>query len=248
MLLFGKNIVEKKIKFKQYKKIADNKYSYYFQKIKPNKITIIKKLKSFTIHIIKSSKKNIMLINNKRYSLKGGEVFQFENSFAKIESINSMLEMLIVGTKKSQIKRKITKFTNYKNIYKVIKPWGYELWLNGRHKNYSFKKIFLRKGFRTSLQYHVKKKETNLLYNGTAKLIYKKNPKVSNLRVKEKDLGNLKIKSISKISVNPNTLHRIKAISNLTLYEASTPELDDVIRVSDDSKRSNGLIKKEHRN
>ena len=104
MLLFGKNIVEKKIEFKQYKKIADNEYSYYFQKIKPNKITIIKKLKSFTIHIIKSSKRNIILVNNKRYSLKGGEVFQFENSFAKIESINSMLEMLIVGTKKSQIK------------------------------------------------------------------------------------------------------------------------------------------------
>ena len=88
MLLFGKNIVEKKIEFKQYKKIADNEYSYYFQKIKPNKITIIKKLKSFTIHIIKSSKRNIILVNNKRYSLQVEMNDLFYNDNLNIVCIN----------------------------------------------------------------------------------------------------------------------------------------------------------------
>ena len=44
-----------------------------------------------------------------------------------------------------QIKRKSIRITKKNNIYKVNKPWGYELWLNGRHKNYSFKKYFLKK-------------------------------------------------------------------------------------------------------
>ena len=49
------------------------------------------------------------------------------------------------------------------------------------------------------------------------------------------------------ITIKPNTIHRIKALTNLILYEASTPELDDVIRISDDSDRKHGLIKKEHK-
>ena len=35
--------------------------------------------------------------------------------------------------------------------------------------------------------------------------------------------------------------------SNITLFETSTPHLDDVIRVSDDLNRVNGLIKSEHK-
>ena len=31
-----------------------------------------------------------------------------------------------------------------------------------------------------------------------------------------------------------------------TAYETSTPELDDVIRIADDTKRSSGLILSEH--
>ena len=57
------------------------------------------------------------------------------------------LKLLVVGTIKSKLKEKKIKITKKSNIYKVNKPWGYELWLNGRHKNYSFKKIFFEKKF-----------------------------------------------------------------------------------------------------
>ena len=132
-----------------------------------------------------------------------------------------------------QIKRKILGLQK-NNIYKVNKPWGYELWLNGRHKNYSFKKIFLKKNFRTSLQFHKKKMETNIIFNGIAELSYKNNSRIDNLNVTPKNISTKKLSSISKIFVKPNTIHIIKSLTNLTLFEASTPEFDDVIRISDD--------------
>ena len=156
-------------------------------------------------------------------------------------------KIAIVGTIKSKLKEKKIKITKKSNIYKVNKPWGYELWLNGRHKNYSFKKIFLKKNFRTSLQFHKKKMETNIIFDGMAELSYKNSGAIDNLEVTKKDISFKKLSSISKIFVKPNTI-RIKALTNLMLYEASTPELDDVIRISDDFNRKHGLIKKEHKN
>ena len=90
--------------------------------------------------------------------------------------------------------------------------------------------------------------ETNLLYTGTAQLVYKKNKKVHNNKVRNKDLKKQNLKFVSEIFVKPSTLHRIIAKTNIQLFETSTPHLDDVIRVSDDRKRPSGLIKSEHKN
>jgi len=38
----------------------------------------------------------------------------------------------------------------------------------------------------------------------------------------------------------------LKAISDILLYEVSTPHLDDVIRLADDKKRKDGRISTEH--
>ena len=48
------------------------------------------------------------------------------------------------------------------------------------------------------------------------------------------------------IDVEPKTIHRIEAVTDLTLYETSTPHLDDVIRLQDDKSRESGLIQYEH--
>ena len=45
-----------------------------------------------------------------------------------------------------------------------------------------------------------------------------------------------------------NSIHRIRSNSNITLYEISTPEIDDVIRISDDTNRKSGKIFGEHNN
>ena len=131
------------------------------------------------------------------------------------------------------------------------KPWGYEQWLTGvRNKNFAFKKIFLKKGTKTSLQYHVNKIETNFLYNGQAKLhfIDKKIPLLKKNFIKI--INSIKTKKITNnsiINVKPNTIHRLEAITNLILFEVSSPHLSDVVRISDDSNRPDGKIKDEHK-
>jgi mannose-6-phosphate isomerase-like protein (cupin superfamily) len=128
----------------------------------------------------------------------------------------------------------------------VEKPWGNETWLNGRHPAFAFKRIVIHAGHRTSLQYHEFKRETNLLLSGRARLHYKLTD--CELRdVRDRDVATTELTSIAVVDVWPFTLHRIEAVSAITLYEVSTPHLDDVIRVSDDTHRADGLIADEHR-
>ena len=46
--------------------------------------------------------------------------------------------------------------------------------------------------------------------------------------------------------IPPHMVHRIEAITDLIIMEASTLELDDVIRVEDDFNRGDGRIESEH--
>lgn len=247
-MILGKNIIQNNLKFLSRLVLAKTKYSYFFRNIRKNDFYKISQLSSYSVYILDINRKDKIFINKKKIDVSIGDVLQFENTPIVIKSLCKSLKLLIVGTSKSKLKEKSIRITKKNNIYKVNKPWGYELWLNGRHKNYSFKKIFLKKNFRTSLQFHKKKMETNIIFNGIAELSYKNNSRIDNLNVTPKNISTKKLSSISKIFVKPNTIHRIKALTNLTLFEASTPELDDVIRISDDSNRRDGLIKKEHKN
>ena len=51
--------------------------------------------------------------------------------------------------------------------YRVEKPWGYELWLE-LNEFYAYKLIHMKKGFKSSLQWHEKKVETNYVIEGEA--------------------------------------------------------------------------------
>lgn len=127
-------------------------------------------------------------------------------------------------------------------LKRVEKPWGEELWINGRHPGFAFKRIRLNAGHRTSLQYHEFKRETNLLVEGTAKLHYNETAGEHAGPVREVELS-----SIAAIDVSPPVLHRIEAVTDVLLFEVSTPHLDDVIRVSDDAQRPDGFIATEHK-
>ncbi len=111
---------------------------------------------------------------------------------------------------------------------KTEKPWGYEL-LFAHTPKYAGKVIFVKKGHRLSLQYHEKKDETLYIYEGKALL-----------DIEESD-GRLVSKVVQPgecIPVPPFTKHRLKAIEDTTFLEASTPELEDVVRVEDDYGRA----------
>lgn len=110
---------------------------------------------------------------------------------------------------------------------RIDKPWGYEEILvnNGR---YVIKKIFVNKKHRLSLQAHKVKSETLLIHKGKG---------VVTLDGKRVDYDVSGMPKIVDISI-PGTVHRIVAVRDTVIYEVSTPELDDVIRIEDDYGRA----------
>ena len=111
---------------------------------------------------------------------------------------------------------------------KIIKPWGYEILLE-KNKHYMLKKLFMKKGHRCSLQYHKKKRETIFVLKGKLKIFYGK--KINNLKYKI-------FKSNEVLTIQPNVIHRMQAITNTMYLESSTSQLLDVVRLDDDYNRA----------
>ncbi|MFH1284410.1 MAG: cupin [Candidatus Peregrinibacteria bacterium] len=108
------------------------------------------------------------------------------------------------------------------------KPWGREIWFALTDK-YAGKILSVKKGHRYSLQYHEKKSETQYIYKGKVKFTYGTDK--SNLQEKILNSGD-------KIDVYPYTIHRLEALEDSEIFEVSTPELDDVVKLEDDYGRS----------
>jgi mannose-1-phosphate guanylyltransferase len=140
----------------------------------------------------------------------------------------------------------------------VNKPWGNELWIaDGTITPYALKRILFKAGNRTSLQVHEYKVETNYVLSGTGKLY--KSKEIFNLRsfldqgmtpeqVKqyESTLEVIELCPGTIFNVQPGYVHRVVATTDLEFIEASTTELDDVIRLQDDAGRTHGRIQSEH--
>src|SRR3989338_1967761 len=128
---------------------------------------------------------------------------------------------------------------NFSAVKKVNKPWGFELWLSDASDTpYAFKILYLIKGAKTSLQIHKEKSEHNCIFSGTVRVYYE-SAKEGSLRSMELGAGHV-------VKVLPNTVHRVEALTDVVLIEASSPELDDVVRLDDDYKRPDGRIASEH--
>ena len=105
---------------------------------------------------------------------------------------------------------------------RVEKPWGHEL-IWARTDRYVGKILHVRKGHRLSLQYHVRKDETIHLLSGRMTLVLDDG---SGLAEREMRPG-------ESCHILPGTRHRMIAIEDCDILEASTPELDDVVRLED---------------
>ncbi len=108
------------------------------------------------------------------------------------------------------------------------KPWGREIWF-AQNEKYAGKILELNKGHRYSLQYHEQKKETQYIYSGLVKMIYGTN---------QDNLKEIILKQGDKFDVNPYTIHRAEALEDSQIFEVSTPELTDVVKLQDDYGRS----------
>lgn len=133
--------------------------------------------------------------------------------------------------------------------YRVDKPWGFEVWYteNLPSPNYALKQIHMREGFRSSLQSHEHKAETNVIVEGGARVLNgMKAPQDPAARVDQEAIpADVAGPGFAWTSA-PRVLHRVIATHDYTAIEISTPELDDVIRWSDDALRSSGRIASEH--
>ncbi|MBI2836288.1 MAG: cupin domain-containing protein [Chloroflexi bacterium] len=111
--------------------------------------------------------------------------------------------------------------------HRVEKPWGYELILAHTPK-YAGKLIFVKKGHRLSLQYHRQKDESFYVHEGKA---------IIEMDGHDGEMIEIIIETGCCIRIRPMIRHRLKALEDTTLFEFSTPELDDIERLSDDYGR-----------
>ena len=109
----------------------------------------------------------------------------------------------------------------------IEKPWGKEEVLEINEK-YMVKKLTMFAGKKCSLQYHNFKKETIYILSGKLRIYIGKN---------EKELDSKIYLPGESITLNPGEIHRMEGIEESVYLEASTPEMDDVVRIIDDYNR-----------
>jgi mannose-6-phosphate isomerase len=106
--------------------------------------------------------------------------------------------------------------------YRVEKPWGHEvIW--ARTDRYVGKILHVEAGHVLSLQYHDRKDES--IYVLAGEII---------LRLQQDDtLIERRLAQGEAFHIRPKLIHQFEAVVTSDLLEASTPELDDVVRLRD---------------
>ena len=106
--------------------------------------------------------------------------------------------------------------------YRVEKPWGHEI-IWAKADRYVGKILHINPGHVLSLQYHNKKDES--IYVLTGEII---------LRIQDGEtLIERRVRQGEAFHIPPKQIHQFEAVVVTDLLEASTPELDDVVRLQD---------------
>ena len=108
------------------------------------------------------------------------------------------------------------------NVVRVPKPWGHEtIWAHS--DRYVGKILHINAGQELSVQYHNKKDETVHLLSGEISYRVKTNELLEDMRLRVGE----------SFRITPGTVHQMVALTDCDVLEVSTPELDDVVRLSD---------------
>lgn len=106
----------------------------------------------------------------------------------------------------------------------VSKPWGHEtIWAHT--DRYVGKILHIKAGQALSVQYHERKDETVYLLSG--EMVYWVKPEGGDA------LQDMKLTVGEAFRITPGTVHYMEAVTDCDVLEASTPELDDVVRLQD---------------
>jgi mannose-6-phosphate isomerase len=109
---------------------------------------------------------------------------------------------------------------------RVDKPWGHEL-IWAKNDRYVGKILHIKAGHKLSLQYHEVKDETIYVVHGVMDLEIVEDGKSKIITMKSGDYQHLPT----------GTVHRMIGVEDADVFEVSTPELDDVVRLQDDYGR-----------
>jgi mannose-6-phosphate isomerase-like protein (cupin superfamily) len=109
-------------------------------------------------------------------------------------------------------------------ITRVGKPWGYEI-IWALSERYVGKILHINAGQELSVQYHNKKDETAYLLSG--EIIYRVQ------RNGDEVLDDVRLQVGESYRIIPGTIHQMVAVTDCDVLEVSTPEIDDVVRLSD---------------
>ncbi len=115
-------------------------------------------------------------------------------------------------------------------LTRVDKPWGWELWW-AHTERYVGKILHINRGEALSYQFHRKKDETIYLLHGTLDLELA--PPRGRRRRRRLTPGHA-------VHIKPGDRHRMTAVTTCDVLEASTPEVDDVVRLEDQYGRLAG--------
>lgn len=106
----------------------------------------------------------------------------------------------------------------------VPKPWGHEtIWAHT--DRYVGKILHITAGQALSVQYHERKDETVYLLQGEMKYWVQLPGEI--------ELQDQRLTTGQSFRITPGTIHYMEAITDCDVLEASTPELDDVVRITD---------------
>ncbi|MGQ0764618.1 MAG: cupin domain-containing protein [Gemmatimonadota bacterium] len=109
-------------------------------------------------------------------------------------------------------------------VRRVPKPWGHEI-IWAHTDRYVGKILHINAGHSLSVQYHRVKDETVYLLSGRLRY-WVQLPGEAELRDMELQVGDA-------FRITPGTIHFMEAVTDCDILEASTPELDDVVRLRD---------------
>ena len=111
----------------------------------------------------------------------------------------------------------------------VERDWGYEKFLVISSSKFTMKKLFIKKGMKGGLQYHMLKDEAVFLLEGKM-LIRFENEKNGKLESKILNPGDF-------VHFPNTSIHQEEALEDTYLIECSTPHANDRVRVDNKSEQ-----------
>ena len=109
------------------------------------------------------------------------------------------------------------------DVKRVPKPWGHEI-IWAHTDRYCGKILHIKAGEQLSVQYHERKDETVYLLAGELRYWVK---------LGDEPIQDVRLQVGDAFRITPGTVHFMEAVTDCDVLEASTPELDDIVRIKD---------------